>query len=61
VAARSKAYVMDVGLWFLCFSTLCCPAYVEALRRDHHSSKESYQMSLIHEVTKDAILNWDRP
>jgi hypothetical protein len=28
-------------------SVLCCPVYVEALRRADHSSKESYHMSNI--------------
>jgi hypothetical protein len=27
------------------FSVLCCPVYVEALRRADHPSKESYQLS----------------
>jgi hypothetical protein len=26
-------------------SVLCCPVYVEALRRAEHSSKDSYQIS----------------
>jgi hypothetical protein len=28
------------------FSVLCCPVYVEDLRRAHPPSKESYQMSI---------------
>jgi hypothetical protein len=27
-----------------CLSVLCCPVYVEVLRRADHSSKESYHM-----------------
>jgi hypothetical protein len=33
---------MDVCLRF---SVLCCPVYVETLRRADHPSKESYQLS----------------
>jgi hypothetical protein len=33
---------MDVCLFF---SVLCCPVYVEALRRADPPSKESYQLS----------------
>jgi hypothetical protein len=58
VAVRSEAWVLAgwlLGSWVRiplkawmfvpCISVLCCPVYVEALRRADHSSKESYRMS----------------
>jgi hypothetical protein len=43
----------------VCVSVLCCPVQVETLRRGDRSSKKSYQMSLIHKVQKNVILNWN--
>jgi hypothetical protein len=42
IAGSNPARGMDVCL---CFSVLCCPVQVEALRRADHPSKESYQLS----------------
>jgi hypothetical protein len=42
IGGSNPAQGMDVCLRF---SVLCCPVWVEALRRAHPSSKESYQMS----------------
>jgi hypothetical protein len=73
VAARSKALVLAAWLmeswfesrskheFFFCVPVLCCRVLVEALQRADHSSKASYLMSLIHNVQKNVILNWNRP
>jgi hypothetical protein len=37
-------------------SVLCCPVYVEALRRADHSSKKSYHMSIIHNFRNNSEL-----
>jgi hypothetical protein len=42
IVGSNPAQVMDVCPHL---SVLCCPVYVEALRRADHSSKESYHMS----------------
>jgi hypothetical protein len=42
IAGSNPARGMDVCLRF---SVLCCPLYVEALRRADPPSEESYQMS----------------
>jgi hypothetical protein len=56
VVGSNPAYSKD---GCLCISVLCCPVYVEALRRADSPSKESYQLSkwfIISEVN----LNWSR-
>jgi hypothetical protein len=41
IVGSNPAQGMDV---YPRLSVLCCPVYVEALRRADHSSKESYHM-----------------
>jgi hypothetical protein len=47
IAGSNPARGMDVCLRF---SVLCCPVWVEALRRADHPSKESYQLSIDSQV-----------
>jgi hypothetical protein len=53
IADSNPAQGMDV-----CprLSTLCCPVWVEALRRADYSSKESYRKSMIHNFRSNCEL-----
>jgi hypothetical protein len=58
--AVSNEILRPLGYWDRRFESRSLHGCVFLCGRDRHSSKERYQMQLIHKVYKNVILNWNR-